>query len=77
MRSALSLSAAVLLAAPLIALGQAKDAKRPGDLRRENSLKVGDSAPDFKLKTLDGKAEVKLSNFKGKRPVVLVFGSYT
>jgi peroxiredoxin len=51
--------------------------RRPGDLRSNVNLQIGDPAPDFKLKTLDGKREVQLSSFKGRRPVVLVFGSYT
>ena len=51
--------------------------RRPGGFGRENSLKVGDKAPNFTLKTLDGKKEVTLSSFKGKQPVLLVFGSYT
>lgn len=45
--------------------------------RRDGTLKVGDTAPDFTLKSLDGKSTVKLSAHKGKQPVVLVFGSYT
>jgi hypothetical protein len=51
--------------------------RRPGDLRTESRLRVGDTAPDFKLQTMEGDRAVELSSFKGKRPVVLVFGSYT
>ena len=48
-----------------------------GDLRRVDTVTVGDEAPDFKLKTVDDRRSVRLSAYKGKRPVVLVFGSYT
>lgn len=48
-----------------------------GDLRRVDTVHVGDIAPDFKLKTLDGKRTIQLRQFRGKRPVVLIFGSYT
>lgn len=50
---------------------------RPGDLRRVDTVMVGDRAPDFRLKTLDGQRTIRLSAFRGKRPVVLIFGSYT
>jgi len=43
----------------------------------DNSLIVGEVAPDFKIKSLDGKTETQLTSFKGKKPVVLIFGSYT
>lgn len=56
---------------------QQKAGKRPGDLRAQTNLRVGDTAPDFKLKTKDGDREVQLASFRGKKPVVLVFGSYT
>ncbi len=36
------------------------------------SLKVGDSAPDFEMKGSDGKT-YKLSDFKGKKPVVIAW----
>ena len=42
----------------------------------EQTLSVGDPAPDFTLKSQHGE-EVTLSSFRGQRPVVLVFGSYT
>lgn len=48
-----------------------------GDLRRVDTIQVGDMAPDFRLKTLDGKRTVHLRSHLGQRPVVLVFGSYT
>ncbi len=41
-----------------------------------NTLKVGDSAPDFTLPELSGK-QVTLSNSGGKKPAVLIFGSCT
>jgi hypothetical protein len=43
----------------------------------DQSLIVGELAPDFKIKSLDGKTETQLASFKGKKPVVLIFGSYT
>jgi peroxiredoxin len=43
----------------------------------QDTLRVGDQAPDFKLRTKDGRKDVQLSSTAGKRPVVLVFGSYT
>ncbi len=59
--------------------------RRPGEVitgaakgeRFEDTLKVGDAAPDFTLPDPSGKHEVTLSSFQGKRPVVLIFGSYT
>jgi Ca2+-binding EF-hand superfamily protein len=45
--------------------------------RKQDTLKVGDLAPDFTLPTLDGKKYVELSSFRGQQPVVLVFASYT
>ena len=48
-----------------------------GDIRRVDTVHIGDMAPDFKLKTMDGKRTVNLGQFNGKRPVVLIFGSYT
>ena len=48
-----------------------------GDLRRVDTVHVGDMAPDFELKTLGGKRTVSLRMHRGKRPVVLLFGSYT
>ena len=56
---------------------QQKGGKRPGDLRAQTNLRVGDTAPDFKLKNKEGDREVQLASFRGKKPVVLVFGSYT
>jgi len=54
-----------------------KQAKRDGDFRTPDKLKVGDVAPDFTLKSLDGKQTVRLAQFRGQQPVVLIFGSYT
>ena len=45
--------------------------------RYDDTLEVGDAAPDFTLADPAGKRDVTLSDFKGKRPVVLIFGSYT
>ena len=45
--------------------------------RHNDTLKVGDAAPDFTLSDPTGKRQVTLSSFQGKRPVVLIFGSYT
>lgn len=45
--------------------------------RYDDTLEVGDAAPDFTLSDLAGKRDVTLSSFQGKRPVVLIFGSYT
>jgi hypothetical protein len=45
--------------------------------RHQDSLKVGDPAPDFTLPDPQGTRQVTLSTFRGKKPVVLVFGSYT
>lgn len=41
-------------------------------LDRTETLKIGDSAPDFTLKDQDGKS-VTLSQFRGKKNVVLIF----
>ena len=41
-------------------------------LDRTETLKVGDSAPDFTLKDQDGNT-VTLSSFRGKKNVVLIF----
>jgi peroxiredoxin len=41
-------------------------------LDRTETLKVGDSAPDFSLRDQDGNA-VSLSDYQGKKNVVLVF----
>lgn len=38
----------------------------------EDSLKVGDKAPNFTLKSQDGH-DISLSDYTGKKPVVLVF----
>lgn len=62
-----------------------KQVKKPGEVntppargeRKNDSLRVGDPAPDFSLPRLKDKGEVKLSSFQGKKPVVLIFGSYT
>ena len=45
--------------------------------RFEDTLKVGDPAPDFTLADPHGKKQVTLSCFQGEKPVVLMFGSYT
>ena len=66
-----------VLSAVLVVSLPAAEARRRGDLRMPDTLKVGDAAPDFKLRTVDGTGEVQLSSYRGKRPVVLVFGSYT
>jgi len=51
---------------------------RPAKGERYNdTLQVGDAAPDFTLPDQKGKTEVTLSSFRGKKPVVLIFGSYT
>ena len=54
-------------------------AQRPGGRGRGRSdtIKAGDTAPDFTLKSADGKKTMRLSEYRGKRPVALVFGSYT
>ncbi len=43
----------------------------------DNSLAVGEMAPDFNLKSLEGDLRTQLSSFRGKKPVILFFGSYT
>ncbi len=48
----------------------------PGE-RYDDTLEVGQVAPDFTLLDPDGKRKVTLSSFQGDRPVVLIFGSYT
>ncbi len=45
--------------------------------RYDDTLEIGDSAPDFSLADPTGKRQVTLSSFQAKRPVVLIFGSYT
>ncbi len=78
-------SFAVILVAMLVVLvssEQVQAQRRPFGRRFQDTLKVGDKAPDFTLKKLDskkgGKGEtVTLSSFQGKKPVVLFFGSYT
>ena len=45
--------------------------------RYEDTLKVGDVAPDFTLADPSERRQVTLSSFRGKKPVVLIFGSYT
>jgi len=45
--------------------------------RYDDTLAVGDAAPDFTLADPTGKRHVTLSSFQTKRPVVLIFGSYT
>lgn len=74
-RTPLLLSA--LLSGVLLVSLPAAEARRRGDLRMPDTLKVGSHAPDFKLRTVDGTGEVQLSSYRGKQPVVLVFGSYT
>ncbi|MEQ1859011.1 MAG: hypothetical protein ABMA13_03670 [Chthoniobacteraceae bacterium] len=72
--------ATLALAAVFIASGypaSAQPPQRKGDQRIPDTVRVGETAPDFKLKTQDGASEVQLSSFRGRRPVVLVFGSYT
>jgi peroxiredoxin len=67
---------AILLCASTLPTFSQERSRRMG-MRMQDTVRVGDAAPDFKLKTLDGAREVQLSAFRGKRPVVLVFGSYT
>lgn len=65
--------------------GKFKKGDREGEIitpaakaeRKQDTLKMGDRAPDFTLADPHGKNEVKLSSFRGKKPVVLIFGSYT
>jgi thiol-disulfide isomerase/thioredoxin len=45
--------------------------------RHPETLRAGDSAPDFSLKSPDGEKTVRLSDYRGAKPVVLIFGSYT
>jgi hypothetical protein len=45
--------------------------------RIQDTLRVGDAAPDFTLSDPQGKQKVTLSSFREKRPVILIFGSYT
>jgi hypothetical protein len=87
----LVIAAALLVAAPPIALTQEPAPAQPAipenqpeadsllqRLRRgPDPVKAGDEAPDFSLKSADGKQVVTLSTFRGKKPVALVFGSYT
>ena len=77
------LAALTLVAGP--AVGQQKKSGRPGEIntppafgeRIQDTLRVGDAAPDFPLPLLKGTGEVRLSSFQGKKPVVLIFASYT
>ncbi len=51
-----------------------------GPARRErydDTLQVGDPAPDFTLADPHGKTQITLSSYRGEKPVVLIFGSYT
>ncbi|MEO6245907.1 MAG: deiodinase-like protein [Opitutaceae bacterium] len=68
--------APLLVALAAVAL-PAAETRRHGDLRIPDTLKPGQTAPDFRLRTVDGAAEVQLSDYRGKQPVILVFGSYT
>lgn len=77
MRHPVGILMTIALLAGSTVLGQQRGGRHGGDLRMPDTLRVGDTAPDFKLKTKDGSREVTLSGFKGKRPVVLVFGSFT
>jgi hypothetical protein len=70
-----------LAAAALLQLQPTVSAQRPGAggriVRRADTIKPGDRAPDFQLKTLDGQIDVQLSKLYQDRPVALIFGSYT
>lgn len=57
--------------------GQGRQGRRGQRGPEQNSLKVGQLAPDFTLSSLDGESETTLSQFRGEKPVVLFFGSYT
>lgn len=65
--------------------GGLRRGNRPGELvtpaakgeRKDDTLTVGDAAPDFSLPELRSKREITLSSYRGKRPVVLIFASYT
>ncbi len=63
----------VVLAIATFSLAQRPDRAQ----RAPDTLKVGDTAPDFALPAMDGEDTVTLSNFQGDRPVALIFGSYT
>ena len=45
--------------------------------RHEDTLQVGDLAPDFTLPDKSGRREITLSNLYADKPVVLIFASYT
>jgi peroxiredoxin len=42
----------------------------------QDTLKIGDSAPDVPLFTPGGE-DIRLRDLPGRRPVVLIFGSHT
>lgn len=74
-RSATVAVVATLVALPAVSQSPNRSGTIPG--RSNQSLQVGEPAPDFNLRTKDGKMQVQLSSFRGKRPVVIIFGSYT
>jgi thiol-disulfide isomerase/thioredoxin len=45
--------------------------------RHPETLRAGDTAPDFTLRSPDEKLTVHLAELRGVKPVVLIFGSYT
>ena len=47
------------------------------DIRTEESLQVGDLAPDVALLTTDGGEPRRISELYADKPLVLTFGSYT
>jgi hypothetical protein len=86
------------LISPLVVVGSSRagdQTRRGADQRRpsQNTLTVGQMAPDFDLPKLEsvapnsergnakrsekGADRIKLSSFRGKKPVVLIFSSYT
>ena len=56
--------------------GEVNTPPAPGE-RIQDTIKVGDTAPDFTLPRLKEAGAVKLSSYQGQKPVVLIFGSYT